>query len=135
MSPEAVEYLQMIQGVISRMSTVSAIYKGFASAILAGVATIAFRDVQGFVLAILFLPMLGFMILDVRHLCVEKAYRALFDEVRCGRHPIDFELSTHCSFSRCSVCESLRSWSIYLFYGPLFSSWFILTLLAFVCAG
>lgn len=130
-----VEYLQMLQSVIDRMSMVSAIYKGFASAVLAGIATIAFRDVEWFVLAILLLPMLGFMILDVRHLCMERAYRTLFDEVRAGRHPVDFDMDAHCLFSRCSVCKSLHSWSIWLFYLPLFAAWLVLTVLRFIYAG
>ena len=130
-----VEYLQMIQGVIDRMSTVSAIYKGFASAILAGVVTIAFCDVEWFVLAILFLPMAGLMMLDVRHLCTERAYRDLFNEVREGRHPVDFDLDVHSSFCGCSVCRALRSWSVWLFYGPLFSAWLVLMALRFCCVG
>lgn len=130
-----VEYLQMIQGVIDRMSTVSAIYKGFASAILAGVVTIAFCDVEWFVLAILFLPMAGLMMLDVRHLCTERAYRDLFNEVRDGRHPVDFDLDVHSSFCGCSVCKALRSWSVWLFYGPLFTAWLVLMALRFCCVG
>lgn len=130
-----IEYLQMIQGVIDRMSTVSAIYKGFASAILAGVAAVAFCDVEWFVLAILFLPITGLMALDVRHLCIERAYRELFNDVRTGRHPVDFDLSACNSFGRCAVCRALRSWSIQLFYGPLFVVWLVLTVLRFNCVG
>jgi len=33
-----IEYLQMIQEPISRMSTISAIFKGFAATIVAGIA-------------------------------------------------------------------------------------------------
>lgn len=130
-----VEYLQMIQGVIDRMSTVSAIYKGFASAILAGIVTIAFHDVEWFVLAILFLPMSGLMMLDVRHLCTERAYRELFNKVREGRHPVDFDLDVRGGFCACAVCKAVRSWSVWLFYGPLFTAWFVLTALRFCCVG
>lgn len=130
-----VEYLQMIQGVIDRMSTVSAIYKGFASAILAGIVTIAFHDVEWFVLAILFLPMSGLMMLDVRHLCTERAYRELFNKVREGRHPVDFDLDVRGGFCACAVCKAVRSWSVWLFYGPLFTAWLVLTALRFCCVG
>lgn len=130
-----VEYLQMIQGVIDRMSTVSAIYKGFASAILAGIVTIAFHDVEWFVLAILFLPMAGLMMLDVRHLCTERAYRELFNKVREERHPVDFDLDVRGEFCACAVCKAVRSWSVWLFYGPLFTAWLVLTALRFCCVG
>ena len=130
-----VEYLQMIQGVIDRMSTVSAIYKGFASAILAGIVTIAFHDVEWFVLAIPFLPMAGLMMLDVRHLCTERAYRELFNKVREGRHPVDFDLDVRGEFCACAVCKAVRSWSVWLFYGPLFTAWLVLTALRFCCVG
>lgn len=130
-----VEYLQMIQSVIDRMSMVSAIYKGFASTVLAGVATIAFHEVEWYVLAILFLPMAAFMALDVRHLCMERSYRELFDEVRADQRQVNFSLDPCCTFDRCSICKAFHSWSIWMFYGPLFIAWFVLTFLRFNCVG
>ncbi len=44
------EYLQMIQEPICRMSTISAIFKGFAATIVAGIATLTYTDVNTLVL-------------------------------------------------------------------------------------
>ena len=37
-------YLQMLQESICRMSTISAIFKGFAATIVAGIASITYED-------------------------------------------------------------------------------------------
>ena len=126
---QKVAYLQMIEAVIDRMSTSSAIYKGFAAAILAGVAGVAFSDVEWYVLAVLVLPMAGLAALDVRHLRTERAYRALYEEVRIDAHPVDFDLCVTARLTRCEVCRCLQSWSVWMFYGPLFCAWLILTVL------
>ena len=41
---DKVVHLQMIQGVIDRMSTSAAIYKGFAATIVTGIAAISFTS-------------------------------------------------------------------------------------------
>ena len=43
---EKIAYLQLLQEPISRMSSTSAIYKGFSSAILAGLASASFSDIS-----------------------------------------------------------------------------------------
>ena len=59
------EYLQMIQEPISRMSTVSAIFKGFAATIVSGIAALSYCDVNSTVLALSFVPVLLFALLDI----------------------------------------------------------------------
>lgn len=59
------EYLQMIQEPICRMSTISAIFKGFAATIVAGIATLTYTDVNTLVLFLSFIPVLSFAMLDI----------------------------------------------------------------------
>ncbi len=56
MDESTIAYLQMIQGNIDRMSTSSAIFKGFAATIIAGIATISFKDVNCWILGMSFIP-------------------------------------------------------------------------------
>lgn len=67
-----IEHLSLIQGNIGRMSTSSALFKGFAATILAGVVTIAFRDIHTMVLLLMALPLLAFLMLDVYYLRLER---------------------------------------------------------------
>lgn len=69
------EYLQMIQEPISRMSTASAIFKGFAATIVSGIAALTYCDVHPTVLALSFVPVLLFALLDIYYLKLEKKYR------------------------------------------------------------
>ena len=87
-----VEYLQMIQGIIDRMSTSSAVFKGFTATIVAGISALSFADTNKWVLLLSFVPILCFTYLDTYYLQLERRYRALFDQVRLGKHPINFDL-------------------------------------------
>ena len=91
-SENKVEYLQMIQGTIDRMSTSSAIFKGFTATIVAGVSALSFSDVNKWVLILSFVPILCFAFLDVYYLQLERRYRYLYNQVRLSNHPVDFDL-------------------------------------------
>ena len=90
---ERISYLQMIQDNISRMSTSSALFKGFASTIVVGVASLSFKDINTIVLMLSFLPVLLFAILDIYYLQMERKFRILYALVRTGNHEVDFDLS------------------------------------------
>ena len=80
------EYLQMLQEPICRMSTISAIFKGFAATIVAGISAISYESTSIWILGISFLPVLAFAILDVYYLKLERKFRFLFDQVRLDKH-------------------------------------------------
>ena len=63
-SGDKLGYLQLIQEPICRMSTISAIFKGFAAAIVGGIAM---------VLGLSFLPVFAFAMLDIYYLKLEKS--------------------------------------------------------------
>ena len=70
---EKIQYASLVQGNITRMSTASAIFKGFAATFLAGTVTIGFQDISPIVLGIMTLPLVGFLMLDVYYLQLEKS--------------------------------------------------------------
>ena len=116
-----IEYLQMLQEPICRMSTISAIFKGFAATIVAGISALSYSTTNVWVLGLSFLPVLAFAILDVYYLKLERKFRFLFDQVRLGKHEIDFSVQLTndpseivCAKARTRDC--IKSPSIYLFY-------------------
>ncbi len=116
-----IQYLQMIESAISRMSTSSAIFKGFSATIVAGISLISFKEIHVWILILSFLPIICFMALDIYYLNIEKKYRYLYEQVRSGSHPIDFNMSIKELNYVASGKKNLSvfSPSIYLFYIPL----------------
>lgn len=112
------EYLQIIQEPISRLSTTSAIFKGFAATIVSGIATLTYCDVNSTILGLSFVPVMLFALLDIYYLKLEKKYRFLFDQVRLDEHPVDFsmELTKDNKMAKSRVWDCVKSPSIWLFY-------------------
>lgn len=117
------EYLQMLQEPICRMSTISAIaiFKGFAATIVAGISAISYSSTNVWVLALSFLPVLSFAVLDVYYLKLERKFRFLFDQVRMDKHEIDFSMKLtndplEIISAKARTCDCIKSPSIYLFY-------------------
>lgn len=76
------EYLQMLQEPICRMSTISAIFKGFAATIVAGISAISYSSTNVWVLALSFLPVLSFAVLDVYYLKLRRDLSRVFPHKR-----------------------------------------------------
>ena len=134
-----VNYLQLIQEPINRMSTTSAIYKGFAATTFAGynilapetieivdgIIPIARRNlITSFIISVV--SLLVFMALDMYYLRLERKLRYLYENVRIGEHPCDFKIDfiekqekEKIKDAKARLRDCLRSPSIYLFYGPI----------------
>lgn len=120
-----VAYMQILQANINRMSTASAIIKGFAATIVAGITSANIKETYLWMIGLLFLPMLTFLALDVYYLMLEHRYRFMYDAVRTGLHVVDFSMKpvfvnygvAHASrrlLKEIWIC--FRSPSIWLFY-------------------
>ena len=118
MKEEKLVYLQMIQEPISRMSTASAIFKGFSATIVSGIAALTYCDVHLIVLGLSFVPVALFALLDIYYLKLEKKYRFLFDQVRKDEHLVDFslDLTRDNKLTNSRVLDCIKSPSIWLFY-------------------
>lgn len=115
------EYLQMLQEPICRMSTVSAIFKGFAATIVAGISAISYETTNVWILALSFLPVFAFAILDVHYLKLERKFRFLFEQVRLDKHEVDFSMKLtndplEIISAKARTWDCIKSPSIYLFY-------------------
>lgn len=114
-------YLQLIQEPICRMSTISAIFKGFAATIVAGVAVISYDDIHVAVLGLSFLPVIAFGIIDVYYLMLERQFRFLYNEVAEDKHEVNYSLKIKLTKkqkkkAKATVWQCLKSPSIWLFY-------------------
>lgn len=121
MSDVKKEYLQMIQEPICRMSTISAIFKGFAATIVAGISLIPFASINAWILGLSFLPVLAFVILDIYYLKLERKFRFLYEQVRLDKHAIDFSMRLTSDpleiiSAKARTWDCIKSPSIYLFY-------------------
>ena len=130
-----VEYLQMIQEPICRMSTISAIFKGFAATIVAGIAALSYTDINNWVLALSFVPVLLFLFLDIYYLQLERKYRYLYEQVRSDNHDIDFSmvLTKNKKAARARIWDCLLSPSIWQFYPAMIA--FLVAVFAFKLGG
>lgn len=113
-----VSYLQMIQELIGRMSTASAIFKGFAATIVAGIAALTYCEVNSWILALSFIPVVLFLMLDIYYLKLEKKYRYLYEQVRINAHVVDFsmKLTKDNKAAKARIWDCIKSPSIWLFY-------------------
>lgn len=118
---EKIAYLQIIQDTINRMSTNSAIFKGFAATIVAGLSVITYEQISRWVLLMSFLPVLSFAFLDIYYLKLEKEYRVLYNQVRVSSKSIDFSMDISKIKKKnrkynVSVWKCIKSPSILMFY-------------------
>ncbi len=104
------EHLQMIQSVIERMSTTSALYKGFSATIVTGVSAISFVDINPWILLLAFVPVICFFLMDVYYFRLEKKYRILYEKVRLEKVPADFSMNANCANSE--LLDANGSWII-----------------------
>ena len=122
---EMISYLQIIGNTIDRMGSNSAILKGFAATVLAGISALAsITDVSVIILAVTLLPVLLFGYLDVKYFQIEKKYRILYEQVRLGQKSIDFSMKINFTKielkeGKATLCNAIGSWSIWPFYGLL----------------
>ena len=118
MDDKRIAYLQMIQEPICRTSTTSAVFKGFAATIVAGISALAYSDVNVFVLILSFLPVCLFLCLDLYYLKIERRFRYLYEQVRTNEKDVDFSMSINVSDKKAQarVIDCVKSPSIWLFY-------------------
>ena len=121
-----IAYLQLIQEPICRMSTISAILKGFAATIVAGVSVITYSEINIWILILSFLPILAFAMMDIYYLKLERKYRFLYDQVRLEKHEINFSMKLTSDpleiiSARARIVDCIKSPSIYLFYPLMFA--------------
>ncbi|OEF98946.1 hypothetical protein BHF71_10570 [Vulcanibacillus modesticaldus] len=115
-----ISYLEMIQGVITRMSTNSFILKGWAITLIAGILAFASTNTNKMYFLVAYIPILIFWFLDSYYLQLERKYRKLYDKARMNQEN-DFNMEI--SISNIGNDTKLRYFSC--FFAPI-EIWFYL---------
>jgi len=88
-----IKHLELIQGIINRLSSNSFMLKGWAVTLVAGIFAISSKDADKMYFLIAYIPVIVFWFLDAYYLGQERLYRCLYDEVRAKQETeIDFSL-------------------------------------------
>ena len=112
--------LEMIQGIVNRMSSNSFTLKGWSITLVAAIFALSIQDVnKDYFILLVFIPIVMFWILDSYYLMKERGYRKLYDRTRIlHQDSIDFKLSTD-KANFCDYLMSMLSVGEILFYVPL----------------
>lgn len=90
-----IKYLELIQGVISRMAGNSFYLKGWAVTLLVGIFALSDKDANLMHFFLAYIPILVFWGLDSYYLLQERLYRTLYNNVVMYKEEeIDFMLTT-----------------------------------------
>lgn len=124
-------HLEMIQGVVNRLSQNSFLLKGWSVILVSALMTLAAKDSNLIVIFLAYFPALAFWFLDGYFLWQERLFRALYDYVRnLNEENIDFSMNTSIvkdkvdSWNKVSLSKTLR-----IFHGVVLFSIIIVMLL------
>lgn len=116
-----IKFLEMIQGVVTRMASNSFMLKGWAVTLVAGTFALSAREANKLFFLIAYVPIILFWFLDSYYLQLERKYRALYS-ITVEKNPtdIDFKLAVLPSRQIDKTCfyQSLFSRTEVLFYFP-----------------
>ena len=89
------KHLEIIQGVINRLSTNSFLLKGWSVVLVSALFALSASDSRPAFVFLAYMPAIVFWGLDGFFLWQEKLYRALYDHVRIQKEDdIDFSMDT-----------------------------------------
>lgn len=117
-------HLQMLQTVVTRMSTNSFLLKGWTVTLVAALFALASVKASPYFIFLAYFPALVFWFLDGYFLWQERLFRGLYDKVRLTPEEcIDFSMDTAPIAAQCpSWRDACFSTTLLLFYGILFVS-------------
>ncbi len=89
------KYLELIQGIINRMSSNSFALKGWAVSLVAGIFALSSKDADKLYFLIAYVPIIVFWGLDSYYLLQERLFRTLYNKVRkLDKEEVDFDMDT-----------------------------------------
>lgn len=122
-------HLQIIQGVVNRLSQNSFLLKGWSVALVSAMFALAAKYSQLLFVYLAYFPAISFWCLDGYFLRQERLFRKLYDRVRVlSDEEIDFSMNTHVvegqvkSWAEVTLSKTLR-----VFHGVLLISIVLVT--------
>lgn len=118
---EVMKHLEMIQALVSRMSSNSFLLRGWSVTLVAGLFALAAKDSNPRLVIISYLPVCAFWLLDGYYLAQERSFRSLYNSVaaREGKVPpfsMDGALTRR---PEDHWLAALFAWTLLIFHGAL----------------
>lgn len=116
-----IRYLEMIQNIMTRMSTNSFMLKGWAVTLVAGIFVLSAKDSNPMYFLLAYVPVILFWFLDTYYLMIERQYRHLYDlSTEKSASDIDFKMKCPKSSLENKTCyfQCLISTTELFFYVP-----------------
>ncbi len=114
-------HLEMIQGVVNRLSNNSFLLKGWSVVLVSGLFALAAKDTKPLFVYIAYFPCIVFWLLDGYFLWQERLFRALYDKVR-GLPPEKIDYSMDTSDAAATVktwIHAVMSKTLIMFHGAV----------------
>lgn len=117
-------HLEMIQGVVNRLSNNSSLLKGWSVILVSALFALAAGGTQIYFVYLAYFPAFAFWVLDGYFLHQERLFRKLYDHIRAvDEEEIDFSMNT------AIVNDQVDSWfrvtfskTLCIFHGTVFGS-------------
>ncbi|MDZ4063504.1 MAG: hypothetical protein U1E22_02445 [Coriobacteriia bacterium] len=117
-------HLEMIQGVINRLSQNSFLLKGWTVVLVSALFALAAKETLVVFAYLAYLPGVAFWCLDAYYLWQERRFRALYDFVRLlPEDQVDYCMDvTQADVSEVTWADTFRSKTLLIFHGAVLAS-------------
>lgn len=115
-----IDYLRMIQDIITRMAHNSFLLKGWTITLMMGVIALAVSGSNKFIFLLAYIPIVAFWVLDSYYLQMERRYRVLYTQAN-SKNDVSFSLKPPdvCQVDKTWFYQSFISFSTMCIYLPL----------------
>lgn len=125
-------HLEMIQGVVNRLSHNSFLLKGWSVVLISALFALAASSSKIYFIYIAYFPLIAFWILDGYFLWQERLFRALYDHVRrLNEEEVDFSMDISVVKDQVKPwSEVILSMTLLLFHGTVLVSILVVMFIA-----
>jgi len=117
-------HLEMIQGVINRLSHNSFLLKGWTVILISALFALAAKDKNALFIYLAYFPSIAFWCLDGYFLWQERLFRALYDHVRqLDEDDIDYSMNVNnANIEGITWAKAFLSKTLVIFHGVILAS-------------
>ncbi len=114
-------HLEIIQGVVNRLSNNSFLLKGWSVVLVSGLFALAAKETKPLFVYVAYFPCIVFWLLDGYFLWQERLFRALYDRVRVNSpDAIDYSMdTTELKKTEKSWLDAVFSKTLIMFHGSV----------------
>ncbi len=125
-------HLEMIQGVVNRLSYNSFLLKGWSVVLISALFALAAGSSKTYFIYLAYFPLIAFWILDGYFLWQESLFRALYDHVRqLNEEKVDFSMDISVVKGQVKPwSEVILSMTLLLFHGTVLVSILVVMFIA-----